>query len=214
MQPQKLAPTTEVRCGLQKYSTFSEKRAKTLTIFFLYFPKFFWQFWWNQTGEAIYCWAWVIVARWTYADRRICGAMGSHTIWRQGLAINECRFASVHPGPKYKSQLRAKTCRDVAQQGQSKGRWKEHTEQVNNIDFSFFLNFSLIFPKGTSRNQTFLFFSLFFYNFLWTRIKKDATKKMGPTTEVGCGLQKYSMFSEKRAKTLKIFFHYFLDFFW
>jgi phosphatidylglycerophosphatase A len=34
MQPQKLAPKTEVGCGLQKYSTFSEKRAKTLTIFF------------------------------------------------------------------------------------------------------------------------------------------------------------------------------------
>jgi hypothetical protein len=34
MQPQKLAPITEVGCGLQKYSTFSEKRAKTLTIFF------------------------------------------------------------------------------------------------------------------------------------------------------------------------------------
>ena len=44
MQPQKLAPTTEVGCGLQKFSTFSEKRAKTLTIFFLYFPEFFWQF--------------------------------------------------------------------------------------------------------------------------------------------------------------------------
>jgi hypothetical protein len=41
MQPQKLAPTTELGCGLQKYSTFSEKCAKTLTIFFLYFPEFF-----------------------------------------------------------------------------------------------------------------------------------------------------------------------------
>jgi hypothetical protein len=41
MQPQKLAPTTEVGCGLQKYSTFSEKRVKTLIIFFLYFPEFF-----------------------------------------------------------------------------------------------------------------------------------------------------------------------------
>jgi preprotein translocase subunit SecG len=37
MQPQKLAPTTEVGCGLQKNSTFSEKRAKTLTIFFFIF---------------------------------------------------------------------------------------------------------------------------------------------------------------------------------
>jgi hypothetical protein len=32
MQPQKLTPTTEVGCGLQKYKTFSEKRVKTLTI--------------------------------------------------------------------------------------------------------------------------------------------------------------------------------------
>ena len=52
MQPQKLAPTTEVGCGLQKFSTCSEKRAKTLTIFFLYFPEFFWQFWRNQTGRS------------------------------------------------------------------------------------------------------------------------------------------------------------------
>jgi hypothetical protein len=44
MQPQKLAPTTEVGCGLQKNSTFSEKRAKALIIFLLYFPDFFWQF--------------------------------------------------------------------------------------------------------------------------------------------------------------------------
>ena len=41
MQPQKLAPTTEVGCGLQKFSTFSEKRAKTLTIFFYIFLNFF-----------------------------------------------------------------------------------------------------------------------------------------------------------------------------
>jgi hypothetical protein len=40
MKPQKLAPTTEVGCGLQKYNMFSEKSAKTLTIFFLYFPEF------------------------------------------------------------------------------------------------------------------------------------------------------------------------------
>jgi hypothetical protein len=44
MQAQKLAPTTEVKCSLQKYSTFSEKRAKTLTNFFLYFPEFFGNF--------------------------------------------------------------------------------------------------------------------------------------------------------------------------
>jgi hypothetical protein len=61
----------------------------------------------------------------------------------------------------YKSQLLAKMCRDVAQQGENKGRWKERTEQANNTDFSLFLNFSLIFPKGTSRNQNFLFFHCF-----------------------------------------------------
>jgi hypothetical protein len=66
-----------------------------------------------------------------------------------------------YPDPKYKSQLLAKTCRDEAQQGENKGRWKECTEQANNMDFSFFLSFSLIFPKGTSRNQTFLLFTIF-----------------------------------------------------
>jgi hypothetical protein len=44
MQQQKLAPTTEVGCGLQKYSTFSEKLAKTLTIFFSIFLNFFGNF--------------------------------------------------------------------------------------------------------------------------------------------------------------------------
>jgi hypothetical protein len=71
-----------------------------------------------------------------------------------------------NPDPKYKLQLLAKTCRDVAQLGENKGRWKERIEQANNLDFSFFLNFSLMFPKGTSRNQNFFIFSLFFYIFL------------------------------------------------
>jgi len=44
MQPQKLAPTTEVGCGLQKFSKFSEKRAKPLTIFLFIFLNFFSQF--------------------------------------------------------------------------------------------------------------------------------------------------------------------------
>jgi hypothetical protein len=44
MQPQKLAPKTEVGCGLQKYSTFSENRAKTLTIFFFIFVNIFGNF--------------------------------------------------------------------------------------------------------------------------------------------------------------------------
>jgi hypothetical protein len=56
MQPQKLERTTEVRCGPHKYSTFSKKRVKTLTIFFLYFSKFFWQnFDETKQGEAICC---------------------------------------------------------------------------------------------------------------------------------------------------------------
>jgi hypothetical protein len=43
----------------------------------------------------------------------------------------------LNPDPKYKSQLLAKTCQDVAQQGENKGQWKERTEQANNTDFSF-----------------------------------------------------------------------------
>jgi hypothetical protein len=50
IQPQKLAPTTEVRCGLQKYTTFSEKRAKTLTIFFFIFLNYFGNF--DETKQA------------------------------------------------------------------------------------------------------------------------------------------------------------------
>jgi hypothetical protein len=60
MQPQKLAPTSEVGCGLQKYSTFSKKRAKTLTIFFLYFPIF------------------LAILMKPNRDKRLCGAMGRH----------------------------------------------------------------------------------------------------------------------------------------
>jgi hypothetical protein len=55
MQPQKLAPTTEVGCGLQKNSTFSKKRAKTLTIFFFIFQIFFGNFDETKQGEAICC---------------------------------------------------------------------------------------------------------------------------------------------------------------
>jgi hypothetical protein len=119
-----------------------------------------------------------------------------------------------NPDPKYKSQLLAKTCRDIAQQGENKGRWKERTEQANNLDFSFFLNFSLIFPKGTSRNQIFLFSHYFFIFFSEQGSQKMQPQKLAPTTEVGCGLQKYSTFSEKRAKTLTIFYLYFPEFFW
>jgi hypothetical protein len=110
-----------------------------------------------------------------------------------------------NPVPKYKSQLLAKTCRDVAQQGENKGRWKERTEQANNTDFSFFLNFFLIFPKGTSRNQTFLLFHYFFIIFSEQGSKNMQPQKLAPTTEVGCGLQKYNTFLEKHAKTLIIF---------
>jgi hypothetical protein len=53
------------------------------------------------------------------------------------LAINECRVAIIQSDPKYKSQVLAKTCRDVAQQGENKGRLKELTEQENNPDFPF-----------------------------------------------------------------------------
>jgi hypothetical protein len=78
----------------------------------------------------------------------------------------------------------AKTCRDVAQKDENKGRWKGRTEQANNMDFSFFLNFSLIFPKGASRNQTFLFFHYFFIIFSEQGSKKMQPQKLAPTTEV------------------------------
>jgi hypothetical protein len=83
-----------------------------------------------------------------------------------------------NPDPKYKSQVLAKTCRDVAQQGENKGRWKELTEQANCPDFSFFPNFRGIFQKALV-GINFFYFSLFFYIFLRTRIKKDATTKIG-----------------------------------
>ena len=101
----------------------------------------------------------------------------------------------------------ARTCRDVAQQGENKGRSKELTEQANSPDFSFFLGF---FQKALVGNKLFLFFSLFF-NIL---VSEQGSQKLAPTTEVGCGLQKFSTFSEKRAKTLTIFFLYFPEFFW
>jgi hypothetical protein len=44
MQPQKLAPITEVGCGLDKYTMFSEKLAKTLIFFFFIFLNFFGNF--------------------------------------------------------------------------------------------------------------------------------------------------------------------------
>jgi hypothetical protein len=119
-----------------------------------------------------------------------------------------------NPDPKYKSQLLAKTYRDVAQQGENKGRQKKRTEHANKTDFSFFQNFPMIFPKGTSRNQTFLFFHYFFIIFSEQGSKKIQLQKLAPTTEVGCGLQKYSTFSEKRAKTLTVFYLYFAKFFW
>jgi hypothetical protein len=37
----KISPKTEFRCGIQKIRKFSEKRARTLMNFFLYFPEFF-----------------------------------------------------------------------------------------------------------------------------------------------------------------------------
>jgi hypothetical protein len=55
MQQQKLAPITEVGCGLQKYNTFSEKPAKSLIIFFFIFLNFFGNFDETKQGEAICC---------------------------------------------------------------------------------------------------------------------------------------------------------------
>jgi hypothetical protein len=118
-----------------------------------------------------------------------------------------------NPDPKYKSQLLVKTCRDVAQHGENKGRWKERTEQANNMDFSFFLNFSLIFQNAPVGIKLFYFFTIFYIIFSEQGSKNMQPQKLAPTTEVGCGLQKYTTISKKRAKTLTIFFfifHHFL----
>jgi hypothetical protein len=79
-------------------------------------------------------------------------------------------------------------CWDIAQLGENKGRWKERTEQANNPNFSFFLNFSLIFPKGTSRNQNFFYFFTIFLFFSEQGSQKMQPQKLAPITEVGCGL--------------------------
>jgi hypothetical protein len=52
MQPQKLAPTTKMGCGLQKYSTFSKTHAKTLIIFSLFSRIFFGNFDETKQGKA------------------------------------------------------------------------------------------------------------------------------------------------------------------
>jgi hypothetical protein len=97
------------------------------------------------------------------------------------------------------------------QQGENKGRWKS-TEQANNPEFSFFLNFSLIFPKGTSRNQTFLFFYYFFI-FLWTRLKKEATTKIGTYNWGGMWSTEIQHVLWKACKNMDIFFFVFLNLF-
>ena len=109
----------------------------------------------------------------------------------------------------------AKTCRDVAQQGENKGRSKELTEQANSPDFSFFPEFfSRIFPKGTSRKQTFLFFYYFLYTFLWTRITKDATTKIGTYNWGGMWSTEIQHVLWKACKNFDNFFFYiFLNFF-
>jgi hypothetical protein len=118
-----------------------------------------------------------------------------------------------NPDPKYKSQVLAKTSQDVAQQGENKGRWKELTEQADSPDFSFFLNFPGIFQNALVGINFFYFFTIFLYFSLNKDKKKMQPQKLTPTTEVGCGLQKYSTFYEKHAKTLTIFFFIFQNFF-
>ena len=115
-----------------------------------------------------------------------------------------------NPDPKYKSQVLARTCRDVAQQGENKGRSKELTEQANSPNFSFFLGF---FQKSLVGNKLFYFFTIFYILFSEQGSQKMQPQKLTPTTEVGCSLQKFSTFSEKRAKTLTIFFSIFSQFF-
>ena len=107
----------------------------------------------------------------------------------------------------------AKTCRDVAQQGENKGRSKELTEQANSPDFSFFLNFSQIFPKGTSRKQT--FFSLFFLYFSLNKDHKRCNHKNWHLQLRWDVVYRNSARSLKSVQKLwQFFFLYFPEFFW
>jgi hypothetical protein len=97
-------------------------------------------------------------------------------------------------------------------------RWKQRTiERTHRTSkqprFSFFLNFSLIFPINTSRNQTFLFFTIF-YIFLWTRIKKDVTTKIGTYNWGGMGSTEIQHVLWKACKNFDNLFSLFSWFFW
>jgi hypothetical protein len=71
-----------------------------IIFFFFIFLIFFGNFDETKQGEGICCWAWITVARWNCADKRICGAVGRHTIWQKQLAINESRLAIVQSRSK------------------------------------------------------------------------------------------------------------------
>ena len=109
----------------------------------------------------------------------------------------------------------AKTCRDVAQQGENKGRSKELTEQANSPDFSFFSwIFSRIFPKGTSRKQTFFIFSLFFIYFSLNKDHKRCNHKNWHLQRRWDVVYRNSARSLKSVQKLwQFFFYIFLNFF-
>ena len=83
------------------------------------------------------------------------------------------------------------------------------SKQANRVYFPFFLNLPRIFSKGTSRNQ---FFSLFFYIFLWARITKDVSTKIGTYNWGGMWSTEIHQVLWIACKTLNNFFFIFLIF--
>ena len=118
------------------------------------------------------------------------------------MQINDCSIRIQ----KYKSQVLVKTWRDVAQQGENKGRSKELTEQAARISPFFF-------QKALIGNELFYFFSLFLYTFLWTRITKDATTKIGTYNWGGMWSTEIQHVLWKACKNWQFFFYIFLIFF-
>ena len=99
----------------------------------------------------------------------------------------------------------AKTWQDVAQQGENKGRSKELMEQAAQV--------SPFFQKALIGNELFYFFHYFLYTFLWTRITKDATTKIGTYNGGGMWSTEIQHVLWKTCKNFDNFFLYFSDFF-
>jgi hypothetical protein len=85
-------------------------------------------------------------------------------------------------------------------------------KQITRI-FPFFWIFPGIFQKALVGIKLFYFFAIF-YIFLWTRIKKDVTTKIGTYNWGGMWSIEIQHVLWKACKNFDIFFLYFPEFFW